>query len=113
MISNRRQRRTRGDDGHVDENMRVNLPVEQRLPDVAHFKVLLFADGRIVVLYSYVHVSGRAMEAGFCRRTLPVYDIRPLFQGEEARGVREVHEDYKRALASQKMSSPKTPTGTH
>ena len=41
---------TRCDDRHIDEDMRPDLPIEQRLPDMPHLKMLLFAHGRVVVL---------------------------------------------------------------
>lgn len=45
------ERHTRGDDGHVHEDVEPDLPVEQGLPDVPHLEVLFLADGRVVVLW--------------------------------------------------------------
>ena len=50
--ANERERElTRGDDGHVHEDVQPDLPVEQRLPDMAHLEVLLLPDRRVVVLW--------------------------------------------------------------
>ena len=85
------RRLTRGDDGHIDQDVHPHLPVEQCLPNVTDFEMLLFADGGVVILCA--STSGHVTSDTDQVRTLAMNDPRTLLGSEEGRRVGEVDKD--------------------